>query len=154
MKIEPANTTILSIEDDDFVRDIIVAFLEDVGFNVLQAINGREGLEVFRKEKPDLVLMDLRMPEMDGLEVLKNVTAESPDTPAIVVSGMGTIGDAIHALKLGAWDYISKPIHDMAVLEHGINKALERAELIRINRNYHVQLEEEVKRGAQTTQGF
>jgi len=146
MKIDTKNKRILTIEDDDFVREIIVAFLEDAGFTVLQAANGRDGLEMFRREKPDLVLLDLRMPEMDGLEVLSHVTRDAPDTPAIVVSGMGTIGDAIKALRLGAWDYISKPIHDMAVLEHGINKALERAELIRVNRLYHEHLEEEVRK--------
>ncbi len=138
--------TILTVEDDEFVREIIVAFLEDTGYNVLQAENGREGIEIFRREKPDLVLLDLRMPEIDGLEVLSMVTREAPDTPAIVVSGMGTIGDAIKALKFGAWDYISKPIHDMAVLEHSVFRALERADLLKENFLYREHLEDEVKK--------
>ncbi|MDX1775768.1 MAG: response regulator [Desulfobulbales bacterium] len=137
---------ILTVEDDEFVRDILVAYLEDSGYEVLQAKDGRLGLQVFRDEHPDLVMLDLRMPEMDGLEVLGHITKESPDTPVILVSGMGTIGDAIKALKLGAWDYIAKPIHDMGVLEHAIKKALERAEFIEQKKRYSEQLEEEVRK--------
>ena len=136
---------VLTVDDDEFVREILAAYLEDSGFEVLQAENGLLGLEVFRREKPDLVMLDLRMPEMDGLEVLGHITKESPDTPVILVSGMGTIGDAIKALKLGAWDYIAKPIHDMGVLEHAVNKALERSEFLEQRKKYREHLEEEVK---------
>lgn len=141
--------TVLTVEDDEFVREIITVYLEDSGFSVLQAENGRKGLELFRSKQPDLVLLDLRMPEIDGLEVLATVTKEAVETPVIVVSGMGTIGDAIKALKYGAWDYISKPIHDMAVLEHAVNKALERAKLLRENRQYRERLEEQVRERTQ-----
>jgi response regulator RpfG family c-di-GMP phosphodiesterase len=144
--IDTSKTTVLTVEDDDFVREVIVLYLEDCGFNVLQAVNGRQGIEIFRNGNPDLVLLDLRMPEVDGLEVLATVTSESPELPVIVVSGMGTIGDAIKALKLGAWDYIAKPIHDMAVLEHAVNKSLERANLLKENHRYREHLEEEVKK--------
>lgn len=144
--MEPKITRkILTVDDDEFVREILAAYLEDSGYEVLQAENGLLGLETFRREKPDLVMLDLRMPEMDGLEVLGYITKESPDTPVILVSGMGTIGDAIKALKLGAWDYIAKPIHDMGVLEHAVNKALERAEFLEQRKKYRVHLEEEVK---------
>ena len=136
---------VLTVDDDEFVREILAAYLEDSGYEVLQAENGRLGLERFRREKPDLVMLDLRMPEMDGLEVLGYITKESPDTPVILVSGMGTIGDAIKALKLGAWDYIAKPIHDMGVLEHAVNKALERSEFIEQKKRYREHLEKEVK---------
>ena len=136
---------VLTVDDDEFVREILAAYLEDSGFEVLQAENGVLGLETFYREKPDLVMLDLRMPEMDGVEVLGHIIKESPDTPVIVVSGMGTIGDAIKALKLGAWDYIAKPIHDMGVLEHAVNKALERAEFMEQRKKYRVHLEEEVK---------
>jgi response regulator RpfG family c-di-GMP phosphodiesterase len=136
---------VLTVDDDEFVREILVAYLEDSGYEVLQAENGLLGLETFRREKPDLVMLDLRMPEMDGLEVLGHITKESPDTPVILVSGMGTIGDAIKALKLGAWDYIAKPIHDMGVLEHAVNKALERSEFLEQRKSYREHLEKEVK---------
>lgn len=132
---------ILTIEDARAVRETIVAYLEDSGFTVIEAENGRIGIEKCRQEHPDLVLCDLRMPEMDGLDVLAVVTEEFPETPIIVVSGMGGLGDAIKALKLGAWDYVTKPIEDMAVLEHAINKALERGRLLRENREYREHLE-------------
>ena len=78
---------------------------------------------------------------MDGLQVLAAVTHEFPELPSLVVSGLGGMSDAIQALKLGAWDYVTKPIEDMAVLEHAIDHALERARLRRENREYREHLE-------------
>ncbi len=133
---------ILTIDDEAVIRENIAMYLEDSGYVVLQAENGRIGLEVFHREHPDLILVDLRMPEIDGLEVLAQVTQESPDTPILVVSGTGVMADAVEALHLGAWDYILKPIHDMAVLEHAINKTLERARLLHENTRYQAYLEQ------------
>jgi diguanylate cyclase (GGDEF)-like protein/PAS domain S-box-containing protein len=140
------NPLILTIDDEDQIRNSFQLFLEDHDFDVIEARNGREGLDVFRREKPDLVLCDLRMPEMDGLEVLRTIKTESPDTPIIVVSGTGIIGDAIEAIHRGAWNYLLKPIQDMSVLLHAINQELERARLIIENRAYQEHLEEEVTR--------
>lgn len=137
---------ILTIDDEDIIRESIEAYLEDSGFAVIHAENGRVGLEAFRRERPDLVLVDLRMPEVDGLDVLAKVTSESPLTPIIVVSGTGVLQDAIEALRLGAWDYVTKPVQDMAVLEHAVSKALERAELLRRKETYSEELEREVER--------
>jgi len=136
--------TILIVEDDPIIRKSEVIFLEDCGYRVLSAENGREGLEIFKREHPDLVLLDLRMPEIDGLDVLAVITAESPDIPVIIVSGVGSMDDAIKALKLGACDFLSKPVSNMAALEHAIERALERLRLIRENKRYQQQLEEEV----------
>ncbi|NJN45634.1 MAG: response regulator [Candidatus Competibacteraceae bacterium] len=133
--------TVLTIDDERAVREIIAAYLEDSGFQVIQAQNGLQGIELCRSKQPDLVLCDLRMPEMDGLQVLTSMTQEFPEIPIIVVSGAGVIGDAIEALKLGAWDYVTKPIEDMAVLEHAMEQALERAQLLRENREYREHLE-------------
>ena len=66
---------------------------------------------------------------MDGLEVLAELTRDFPELPVLVVSGTGDLGDAIQTLKLGAWDYVTKPIEDLDVLDHAVNKALERARL-------------------------
>lgn len=132
---------ILTIEDEVMVRESIVAYLEDSGYEMLQAENGRIGIERVEHDRPDLVLCDLRMPEVDGLQVLAKVTQEMPETPVIIVSGTGVIADAIEALKLGAWDFITKPIEDMAVLEHAVVKCLERANLLRENREYRDHLE-------------
>ncbi|MBK9950071.1 MAG: response regulator [Candidatus Competibacteraceae bacterium] len=132
---------ILMIDDEPLLLEVLTAFLEDNGFVVLQATDGPTGLELIRQEQPDLVLCDLRMPGMDGLQVLATVTREFPELPILVVSGMGGMSDAIQALKLGAWDYVTKPIEDMAVLEHAIDHALERARLRRENREHREHLE-------------
>jgi len=132
---------ILTIDDEDLVREIITAYLEDSGFDVIQAGDGQTGIELIGREQPDLVLCDLRMPGMDGLQVLATVTRDFPELPILVVSGLGGMSDAIQALKLGAWDYVTKPIEDMAVLEHAINHALERARLRRENREHREHLE-------------
>jgi serine phosphatase RsbU (regulator of sigma subunit) len=132
---------ILTIDDEPLVREILIAYLEDSGFAVLEAGDGQTGIDMIRRDPPDLVLCDLRMPGVDGLQVLGTVTREFPELPILVVSGMGGIGDAIQALKLGAWDYVTKPIEDMTVLEHAIDHALERARLRRENREHREHLE-------------
>ena len=134
-------TTILVIEDEEILRESMADYLEDRNFRVVTAENGRIGLEVFVRESPDLVLTDLRMPELDGLDVLRRAGELSPDTPMIVVSGTGNISDSIQALRLGAWDYILKPVEDMSILALAADKALERARLRRENREYHEHLE-------------
>jgi sigma-B regulation protein RsbU (phosphoserine phosphatase) len=139
MTARPAR--ILTIDDEALVREILTAYLEDSGFEVIQAGDGQTGIDLIGREQPDLVLCDLRMPGMDGLQVLATVTRDFPELPILVVSGLGGMSDAIQALKLGAWDYVTKPIEDMAVLEHAINHALERARLRRENREHREHLE-------------
>ncbi len=138
------NQIILTIDDEENIRDSFRMFLEDYDYQVLEARNGREGLEIFAREKPDLVICDLRMPEVDGLEVIEKIKHDSPDTPIIVVSGTGIIGDAIEAIRCGAWNYLLKPIQDMSILLHAMNQATERSRLIVENRTYQEHLEEEV----------
>jgi len=135
---------LLTIDDEDIIRDSIAAYFEDCNFTVIEANGGAKGIEMFRQEKPDIVLTDLNMPEVDGFEVVKTITAESQLTPTIVISGAGMIEDSIRAIRNGAWDYITKPIVDMAELEHTVNKALERAQLLSENRKYQLHLEEKV----------
>ncbi len=132
---------ILVIDDEIYIRDSVIGFLEDFGFTVMDAENGRAGLELFDRENPDLVLCDLRMPEMDGLEVLAGVRKKNSKIPIIIVSGAGNIADTVEALRLGAWDYIIKPIQDMNVLYHAVNKAFERAALIKEKHQYEKDLE-------------
>jgi putative two-component system response regulator len=142
---EPSTITILVVDDEGPIRQTVGFYLEDNDYKVLGAENGRVALGIFQQKKPDLVLVDLRMPEMDGLEVLSQITKQSPDTPVIVISGTGIIADVVEALHLGAWDYLVKPIEDMSVLLHAVHKALERVRLIRENREYSQQLEEKVR---------
>jgi len=133
--------TLLTIDDEAALRRGFKAYFEDSDFKVLEAENGRVGVDIFRQQQPDVVLCDLRMPEMGGLEVIRIIAAEAPGTPLIVVSGTGLLEDAIEAIRQGAWDYITKPIVDMAVVEHVVNKSLEKAELLTENRRYQERLE-------------
>ncbi len=141
-----ANISVLVIDDEPFVRESISCYLEDSGFLMTQAENGREGIAIFRREIPDVVLIDLRMPGMDGLEVLDILSKEFPETPLIVISGTGMIQDAVSALRAGAWDYVMKPIQDFAILEHSVLKASERSRLLIENRKYREHLESEIKK--------
>ncbi len=132
---------VLTIEDEPTIRGGIVAYLEDSGFEMLEADDGLSGVEVFRREQPDAVLCDLRLPGIEGLDVLATITSESPETPVIIVSGVSELGYAVQALKSGAWDYVTKPIQDMGVLENALQRVLERAALMRRNREYRENLE-------------
>jgi len=133
---------ILTVEDEPVVRTSMVAYLEDRGYLTIEAENGPQAIELFRDQRPDVVLCDLRLPGMDGLEVLSAITEESPETPVIIVSGANRMSDAIQALKRGAWDYIAKPITDLEILDTAVVRSLDRARLIRENREYQVNLEQ------------
>ncbi len=131
---------ILSIEDEATVRRGMAAYLTDSGYEVIEAENGRIGLQRVLLDEPDLILCDLRMPELDGMRVLSEVRRLVPELPFIIVSGSGEMIDAIEALRLGAWDYLLKPIEDMGILEHAVKRALDQARLIQQNRKYREDL--------------
>ncbi|WP_031482766.1 HD domain-containing phosphohydrolase [Maridesulfovibrio frigidus] len=144
--MDNSELTILVIDDEAFVRETISDYLSDSGFNILNAGDGAEGIEIFREKEPDAVLVDLNMPRVDGFEVLKVVREEKPDVPILVVSGAGLIQDAIKAVRLGAWDFVTKPVVDLSILEHALSQGLERASLIKENKQYKEHLEIEVQR--------
>ena len=133
--------SILIIDDDDALRHSIVGFLEDTGFEVHQACSGQEGIKIFSERSPDLVLTDLMMPELDGLGVVNAIKQRSPDTPIVVISGNGSVGYAIETMRQGAWDYITKPIHDFAVLEQIINTVTTRSDELQATRKRVQELE-------------
>ena len=139
--MQKTSATLLIIDDDDVVRASLAAYLEDSGFSVLQAGNGQQGLQVFEEHQPDLVICDLRMPQMGGLELIRQVSERAPQLPVIVVSGAGVMSDAVEALRLGAADYLIKPLEDLAVLEHSVRRALDRSRLVRENQRYRDKLE-------------
>jgi serine phosphatase RsbU (regulator of sigma subunit) len=132
---------LLLIDDDEVVRASLAAYLEDSGFQVLQAGNGLQGLEVFEREQPDLIICDLRMPQIDGLELIRRISQINSEMPVIVVSGAGVMSDAVEALRLGAADYLIKPLEDLAVLEHSVHRALDRSRLRLENQRYREKLE-------------
>lgn len=136
---------VMIVDDEDLIRLNLRAAFEDLGYSVVEAANGLEGLEVFFREKPDIVFTDLRMPEMDGLTFLSELRDKSPETPTVVVSGTGTMKDAIEALRMGAWDYVTKPIQQIEEIEITARHALERARLITENKSYREHLEKLVQ---------
>jgi diguanylate cyclase (GGDEF)-like protein/PAS domain S-box-containing protein len=139
------NPVLLTIDDEEAVRSSIAAFFEDCGYTVIQACDGREGIDSVKNRRPDIIITDLRMPNVDGLEVVAAVTSLDDNLPIIVLSGTGMLTDALQALRCGAWDYLPKPLADLDELEFVVNRSLERARLIRENRAYHENLELLVK---------
>ncbi|MFT6732216.1 MAG: sigma-B regulation protein RsbU (phosphoserine phosphatase) [Polaribacter sp.] len=138
----PANLkSVLIIDDEPIVRESMAVYLEDCGYNVIEAIDGKQGLALFCEFQPDVVLCDLRMPEMDGMTLLNKLSKLSPDTPIIIISGAGQIHDVVEALRLGALDYLVKPISDLAVLENAVQNAIHRSFLETENKTYKNELE-------------
>ena len=101
---------ILIVEDEEDVRNVLTDFLADEGYIMLQAGDGLQGIEVAKKELPDLVLLDMRLPKMSGLDVIRELRANQPNVPILVLSGVKDLETAKQALRLGAYDYVVKPI--------------------------------------------
>lgn len=142
---ESNDPIILTIDDEAVIRTSFKNYLEDYQYTVLEAENGQKGVEIYQNQKVDLILVDLRMPVMDGLEVLSAIREQNKDLPIIVISGTGDITDVVDALRLGASDYLLKPVNDMTILLHAVEKGLERSRLIEENRNYQFTLESQVE---------
>lgn len=132
---------LLTIDDEEAIREGVAAYFEDSGYLVSVASDGLAALELIRQSPPDIIITDLRMPRLDGLELIDTVTAEFQNLPVIVLSGTGVLADAIAALRRGAWDYLTKPIQDLAELEIIVQRSLERAHLIAENHRYQSNLE-------------
>ena len=147
MRLEPkvnSQVKVLIIDDEVFIRESLSFFLEDEGFEVITAENGRTGVDKFITNQPDIVILDLRMPEMSGMEVLPKIREITDLVPIIIVSGNNEVSDAVEALRIGAWDYITKPIQDLNMMLHRMDLVLNQALLLKENRNYQNHLEEMV----------
>lgn len=136
---------ILIIDDESLLRATFCDFFEDFGFDVFTAKDGRDGLAQYQEEHPDAILVDLNMPRLDGFKVIETVHQDAPNLPIIVMSGVGLVDEAVRAIRLGAWDFISKPISDLELLMHTLDRAFERAQLIAENNAYKRSLEEKVR---------
>jgi len=132
---------ILVVEDDPKVGESLRLFLKKRGFEILLASNGKEALSLFGEEVVDLVITDLVMPKMDGIELLEAVKNLKPETEVIVISAQGTIEKAVQAMKLGAFDFIEKPINPR-VISLVVERALEKQTLILQNRDLRSKLED------------
>src|SRR6266498_1364879 len=122
--------TILVVDDDPDIREVLRDRLESLGYEVLTASNGKDALESINKQSPQMVLLDIEMPEMNGLEVLKEVRSRQMDLTVVMITAYGTIERAVEAMKEGAYDFIPKPFEPdhIALI---VPKALERETLKR-----------------------
>lgn len=123
------NPRVLIIDDEDIVRVSCSRSLSTKGYKVKSANSGVEGLKILARERFDLVLTDLMMPDIDGIEVLQKIKQEWPDTEIIIITGYGTVGSAVQAMKYGAFDYLEKPFNPDNLLLT-VEKALERKRIL------------------------
>jgi len=118
---------ILAVEDEEDYRALLEHVLREAGFEVVTAPNGEEGLEAYAAESPDLVLLDVNLPDMDGMEICRKIRAEGPrkDTPILFCTIRSAVGRVAEGLKSGGTDYVVKPFQVEDLLQR-VNKALEK----------------------------
>ncbi|WP_340074642.1 sigma-54 dependent transcriptional regulator [Leptobacterium sp. I13] len=135
---------ILLIEDEAAIRRVLVKILSEESemYEVDEAADGVEGIEKIKKEEYDLVLCDIKMPKMDGVEVLENAKKIKPEIPFVMISGHGDLDTAVNTMRLGAFDYISKP-PDLNRLLNTVRNALDRKKLVVENK----ELKKKVSKG-------
>ena len=131
--------TILIIDDDTSLRRVLEYNLQEAGYSVAAAASGEEGLRLFAEVQPFLVISDMKMPGMDGMQVLKSVKERSPETPVIMITAFGSVDMAVEAMKAGAYDYITKPFN-RDELRLTVAKALQFSSLFQENRQLKSQL--------------
>lgn len=134
--------TILIIEDEEDILALLSSLLEGEGYHIITACNGRKGIEQFEEHSPDIIITDVRMPVMDGIEVLREIKAKGSDTEVIILTGHSDEATAIDCLRLGAYDYFCKPLEDIDVLFTAVERVLEKRSLEQKNRSLVKQLEE------------
>jgi two-component system nitrogen regulation response regulator NtrX len=132
---------VLVVDDEDAVRSSLKMIFEYEGYEVLLAANGPVGLKMAEQESPDLVLLDIKMPQMDGLEVLKRIKEREGAPPVVILSGHGTVKTAVDAVKLGAFDFIEKPPESDRILIAARN-ALGQKKLSDENRRLRLSFDE------------
>ncbi|MBT8369869.1 MAG: response regulator, partial [Deltaproteobacteria bacterium] len=136
--------SILLVDDEEGIRKVLSIVLADMGFRVHTASSGAEALQIFKDIRPPIVLTDIKMPEMDGLELLRAVKKVSPDTEVIMITGHGDMDLAIKSVKYEATDFVTKPIND-EVLEIAIKRAQERISMRQKLYDYTHNLEQLVR---------
>ena len=132
--------TICIVDDEPGILKTLSELLEDEGYQVTSAKSGTDALDVIRQDPPDLVFLDIWMPDLDGLEVLKRVRQQFPNMMVIVMSGHGSIETAVQATKLGAYDYLEKPL-DSEKITILVRNALHQRKLEEENLNFRIQVE-------------
>ncbi|UCD79738.1 MAG: response regulator [Desulfobacterales bacterium] len=139
------DTKLLLADDEEGIRKVLSIALEDSGYEVLTAENGEEALDIFRRIKPAIVMTDIKMPGMDGIELLKKIKQEAPETEVIMITGHGDMDLAIESLKYEATDFVTKPIND-DVLEIALKRAHEKIDMRRQLTAYTENLQQLVRK--------
>ncbi|MEG6550037.1 response regulator, partial [Desulfocurvibacter africanus] len=124
------NMKLLLIDDEEGIRRMLGMSLADLGYDVHTAADGQEGLKLFDWLAPDIVLLDIKMPGMDGIEVLRNIKARKIDAEVIMISGHGDLDLAIKSLQLDAVDFVTKPIRD-EILQIALKRARDKLSMRR-----------------------
>jgi two-component system NtrC family response regulator len=132
---------VLVIDDDASLRRVMEMQLEEIGCDVFAVASGKEALGVLEEVTPDLVITDLRIPGMSGMDILKSLRTDHPELTVIMVTAYGTVRTAVEAMKAGAYDYLTKPI-DYDELTLVVNRALEHQQLLEEVRNLRLTLDE------------
>ena len=141
-QVSTSSPTVLVIDDEPSHRLMVRAVLEDVGWTVLEAVDAHDGILSCREtQQLEAVLLDIRLPDQDGLTVLQEIKALHPHLPVIMLTAFGSVGSAVEAMKLGAFDYLTKPA-DNEELKAVLYKAWEYVGLVRENLNLRTTLEE------------
>jgi len=117
--------TILIVDDEEDIRYALEIYLSHFGYKVLKAENGEEALSLFRVFGPPIILSDIKMPGIDGIELLQKIKQENPDTEVIMITGHGDMDLAIRSIRNDATDFLLKPINDDA-LEIALKRAKDR----------------------------
>ncbi|MGH7694744.1 MAG: HD-GYP domain-containing protein [Gemmatimonadaceae bacterium] len=138
---------VLIVDDEPQLRRVLSRLMLSDGFEVDEATNGKEALAALQRRAATLVLSDLYMPELDGMELLKETRARHPDTAVIMITAVTDVSTAVHCLSLGAMDYITKPFH-LEEVRARVRQALERRRLLLENKDYQERLEERVAQQA------
>ncbi|EJE4182561.1 TPA: diguanylate cyclase [Vibrio parahaemolyticus] len=136
------NERILLVDDESEIREILADQLEDEGYDVVQAEDGEVGFKIFMSEDIDLVVTDVRMPNKNGIELLKDIKQSGQDVDVIILTGQSDELTAIDCLRAGAYDYLLKPIEDLEIMVTSVSRALEKRSLTKKNKELMRQLEE------------
>ncbi|MFL2840998.1 MAG: PP2C family protein-serine/threonine phosphatase [Pseudohongiellaceae bacterium] len=135
------NSTVLVIDDDLVVRDSVAVFLTELSYRVVVASDTNEGLEAFYSSSPDIIICDMNIAGDCVLDFLKSIFSEASAQPVIMLSDKEVLDDVVEAMKLGASDYLIKPVTELILLQLSINNSLNKADIIKENEAYRKKLE-------------
>ena len=137
----PGKRTVLIVDDESSIRESLERLIRSGGYETVMAAHGQEALARAAVQEFEVVIMDIRMPGLSGIDVLRKMNTEYPDTSVIMISALADVGTAVEAMKLGAYDYITKPFNLDDILMR-VEKARERRHLKLQVRDYQKNLEE------------